>query len=122
MISQEKQSAMKYIGQRINKHCLEIKKIADALVEAQCNNPKSSLIQPFDSARSSMLKTVIMNKVKTYESIRDDVGKIADVKGANFERMFPKLDVNFETYYTIAISMLNLIYQLQYMKIYCQTL
>jgi len=103
MINQEKHSAMKYISQRINKHCLDIKKIADALVEA-------------------MLKTVIMNLVKTYESIRNDVEKISYSKNADFNNMFPKLDVNFETYYTIAISLLNLIYQLQYMKIYCQTL
>ena len=122
MISQEKLSAIQSISQRINKHCLYIKKIADALVEAQYNNPKSSLNQPFDSAKSRMLKTVIVNIVRIYESIRNDLEKIADVKGVDFENMFPKLDVNFETYYTIAISMLNLIYQLQYMKIYCQTL
>jgi len=122
MINQEKHSAMKYISQRINKHCLDIKKIADALVEAQYNNPKSSLNQPFDSVKSRMLKTVIMNLVKTYESIRNDVEKISYSKNADFNNMFPKLDVNFETYYTIAISLLNLIYQLQYMKIYCQTL
>jgi hypothetical protein len=122
MINQEKRSAIKSISQQIDKHCGDIKKIADALVEALCNNPKSSLNQPFDSAKSIMLKTVIVNIVKTYESIRTDVGRIADVKSADFEKMFPKLDVNFETYYTIAISLLNLIYQLQYMKIYCQTL
>jgi hypothetical protein len=122
MISQEKRSAIQSISQRINKHCLYIKKIADALVEAQYNNLKSSLNKPFDSAKSRMLKTVIVNMVKTYESIRNDVEKIVDVKGVDFEKMFPKLDVNFETYCTIAISMLNLIYQLQYMRIYCQTL
>ena len=122
MINQEQRSAIQSISQRINKHCLGIKKIADAMVEAQYNNPKSSLNQPFDSAKSSMLKTVIVNMVKTYESIRNDVERIADVKGVDFNNMFPKLDVNFETYYTIAISMLNLIYQLQYMRIYCQTL
>ena len=122
MINQEKRSAIQSISQRINKHCGDIKKIADAIVEAQNNNPKSSLTQPFDSAKSSMLKTVIVNTVKTYESIRNDVRRIADVKGVDFENMFPKLDINFETYYTIAVSMLNLIYQLQYMKIYCQTL
>jgi hypothetical protein len=122
MISQEQRSAIKSIGQRINKHCGDIKKIADAIVEAQYNNPKSSLTQPFDSAKSRMLKTVIVNMVKSYESIRNDVKRIADVKGVAFDEMFPKLDVNFETYYTIAVSLLNLIYQLQYMKIYCRTL
>jgi hypothetical protein len=122
MVNQETRSAIQSISQRINKHCLEIKKIADAIAEAQYNNPKASLNQPFDSAKSSMLKTVIVNMVKTYESIRNDVEKIVDVKGVDFEIMFPKLDVNFETYYTIVISMLNLIYQLQCMRIYCQTL
>jgi hypothetical protein len=122
MINQEQRSVIQSISQQINKHCLDIKKIADAMVEAQYNNPKSSLNQPFDSAKSSMLKTVIVNMVKTYESIRNDVGRIAYVKSVDFDEMFPKLDVNFETYYTIAVSLLNLIYQLQYMKIYCQTL
>jgi hypothetical protein len=118
MINQEQRSVIQSISQQINKHCLDIKKIADAMVEAQYNNPKSSLNQPFDSAKSSMLKTVIVNMVKTYESIRNDVGRIAYVKSVDFDEMFPKLDVNF----TIAVSLLNLIYQLQYMKIYCQTL
>jgi hypothetical protein len=122
MITQEKRSVIQSISQRIDKHCGEIKKIADALVEAHNNNPKSRLNQPFDSTKCSMLKTVLVNMVKTYESIRNDFERIADVKGADFKNMFPKLDINFETGYTIAISLLNLIYQLQYMKIYCQTL
>jgi hypothetical protein len=122
MINQEQRTAIKSLSQRIDKHCADIKKIADALVEAQYNNPNSSLNQRFVSAKSGMLKTVIVNMVKTYESIRNDVKRIADVKGAYFDEMFPKLDVNFETYYTIAVSLLNLIYKLQYMKIYCQTL
>lgn len=122
MITQEERSVIQSISLRIDKHCGEIKKIADALVEAQSNNPKSSFNRPFDSAKCSMLKTVLVNIVKKYESIRNDFERIADVKGVDFKSMFPKLDINFETCYTIAISLLNLIYQLQYMKIYSQTL
>jgi hypothetical protein len=122
MINQEKHSVIQSISQKIDKHCDEIKKIADALVEAQKNNPKSSLNRPFDSTKCRMLKTVLVSMVKKYESIRNDFETIADVKGADFKSMFPKLDINFETCYTIAISLLNLIYQLQYMKIYCRTL
>jgi hypothetical protein len=122
MINQENRSALQSISQRINKHCGEIKRLSDALVEAQNNNPKFSLNKPFDSTKSKMLKTVLVNIVKTYESIRCDLGKIAHDKISDFENMFPKLDINFENYYTIAISMLNLIYQMQYMKIYCHTL
>jgi hypothetical protein len=122
MINEEKRSVIQSISQRIDKHCVEIKKIADALVEAQNHNPRSSLNQPFDSTKCRMLKTVLVSMVKKYESIRNDFERIADVKGVDFKSMFPKLDINFETCYTIAISLLNLIYQLQYMKIYCQTL
>jgi hypothetical protein len=67
-----------------------------------------------------MLKTVLVNIERTYESIRRDLGNIVYAKTANFENMFPRLHINYETYYTIAISMLNLFYQMQYMKIYCQ--
>ena len=121
MPNQENRSAIQSISQRINRHCDEIKKLADALVEAQSNNPRLSVNQPFDAAKSKMLKTVLLNMLKTYESIRRDLSRIAHDKGVDFEKVFRKLDINFETYYTIAISMLNLIYQMQYMKIYCQT-
>ena len=122
MINQEKCSAIQSIRERLNKHCGEIKNLADALIAAQDKNPNSSVDRPFDSAKSNMLKTVLVNMVKTYESIRCDLRRVADVKGVDFESMFPKLGLNFETYFTVAISMLNLIYQLQHMKIYCQTL
>ena len=122
MINQEKRSAINSINQRINKHCSEIKKLADALAGAQNDNPNFGLDDVFDSAKNSMLKTVLVNVVKTYESIRSDVERIAHVKGVDFENMFPKIEIDFETYYTIAISMLNLIYQMNYMNIYCQRL
>ena len=114
MPNQENRSAIQSISQRINRHCDEIKKLADALVEAQSNNPRLSVNQPFDAAKSKMLKTVLLNMLKTYESIRRDLSRIAHDKGVDFEKVFRKLDINFETYYTIAISMLNLIYQMQH--------
>jgi hypothetical protein len=122
MINQEKRSAIQSIGERLNKHCGEIRNLADALITAQDKNPNSSVDQPFDSAKSNMMKTVLVNMVKTYESIRCDLRKVADVKGVDFESMFPELSINFETYYTVAISMLNLIYQMRHMRIYCQRL
>lgn len=113
-----KPSEMQSISERINKHCEEINKLKYALEKAQKNNTKFSLNQTFNSA--SMLKTVLVNMERTYKSIRRDFGRIVNASGMDFENMFPKLDINFETYYTIAVSMLNLTYQLQYMKIYCQ--
>lgn len=113
-----KPSEIQSISKRINKHCEEINKLKYALEKAQNNNTQFSLNQTFNSA--SMLKTVLVNMERTYESIRRDFGKIVHANGEDFENMFPKLYINFETYYTIAVSMLNLTYQLQYMKIYCQ--
>ncbi len=117
-----KPSEIQAISMRINKHCEEIIRLEYALEKAQNNNPQFSLNQPFDSTKSSMLKTVLVNMGRTYESIRSDLGRIVHAKGVDFENMFPKLYINFETYYTIAISMLNLTYQLQYMKVYCQVI
>ena len=114
------QSEIKSISKRINKHCEEINKLQNALEEADSNNPKFSLNQTFNSGKCSMLKTVLVNIERTYESIRRDLGNIVHAKTANFGNMFPRLQINYETYYTIAISILNLFYQMQYMKIYCQ--
>lgn len=115
-----KPSQIQSISERINKHCEEINKLKYALEKAQNNNTQFSLNQPFNSAKSSMLKTVLVNMERTYESIRRDLGIIVHANDLDFENMFPRLHINFETYYTIAVSMLNLTYQLQYMKIYCQ--
>ena len=122
MINKEKRSAIQSIGERLDKHCGEIKNLADALDAAQNKNPKFSVNQPFDSGKSSLLKTVMVNMLKIYKSIRCDLRRVVHVKGVDFEKMFPKLGINFKTYYTVAISMLNLIYQMQYMKIYYRTL
>lgn len=113
-----KPSEIQSISKRINKHCEEINKLKYALEKAQNNNTQFSLNQTFNSA--SMLKTVLVNMERTYESIRRDFGRIVHANGMDFDNMFPKLHINFETYYTVAVSMLNLTYQLQYMRIYCQ--
>lgn len=113
-------SEIQSISERITKHCEEIDKLNYALEKAQNNNTRFNLNQPFNSAKSSMLKTVLVNMERTYESIRRDLGRIVHTNGLDFENIFPKLHINFETYYTIAVSMLNLTYQLQYMKIYCR--
>ena len=113
-------SEIQSISKRITKHCEEIDNLKHALEKSQNNNIHFSLNQTFNSAKSSMLKTVLVNMERTYESIRRDLGRIVHANGLDFENMFPQLHINFETYYTIDVSMLNLTYQLQYMKIYCR--
>jgi hypothetical protein len=115
-------SELQSIVDRLDEHCGKIKRLADAFEAAQNQDPNFSINHPFDSTRSSMTKTVLMNMVSTYEVIRSDLQKITQAKDVEFQNLFPKLDINLETYYSVALSMLNLIYQMQYMKIYCRRL
>jgi hypothetical protein len=107
---------------RLNEHCVSIKRLSDAFEAAQDNNPNFSINQPFDPTRSSMTRTVLMNMVAIYEAIRSDLQRITRIRDTEFQNLFPKLDINFETYYSVALSLLNLIYQMQHMKIYCRHL
>jgi hypothetical protein len=113
---------LQFIIKRLNEHCDKIKRLSDGFEVAQDGNPNFSINQPFNPNRSSMTRTVLINIVKTYKAIRGDLQKITQMKDAEFQSLFPELDINFETYYTVALSMLNLTYQMQYMKIYCRRL
>jgi hypothetical protein len=63
-----------------------------------------------------------MNIVEDYESIRLKVREITEMSIVDFEILFPKLAINYETYYSVAISLLNLIYQMQLMRLNCYRL
>ena len=114
-------SEIQSISERITELCEENDKLKYALEKAQNNNARFNLNQPFNSAKSSMLRTLLVNIERTYESIHRDLGRIVHTNGLDIENIFPQLHINFETYFTIAVSMLNLTYQLQYMKIYCRS-
>lgn len=113
---------LQLIINRLNEHCDKIKRLADAFEATQNANPNFSINQPFGPKKSSMTRTVLINMAKTYEVIRSDLQKITQMKDTEFQNLFPKLDINFETYYSVSLSMLNLIYQMQHMKIYCRRL
>lgn len=114
-----KASELQSITERVNRLCEETCKLENALEKTQNRNSQLTFDEPFDSTKSSMLKTLLVNMERTYESIHSDLKRIIHAKCANFENVFPKLYVNFETYYTIAVSLLNLTYQLKCMKLYC---
>ena len=85
----------------------------------QLNNVEFSLNQPFYTTKTSLTMDAIKGMMKTYESLRRDVREIAQIGYVAFENSFPELDVNFETFYSVAFSLLNLVYQMQLMKLYC---
>ncbi len=117
-----KPAELQSIIKRLDEHCGKIKVLADGFEAAQSKNPNFSIDQPFDSTKSSMTRTLLMNTLATYKSIRSDLQKTVQVKSDEFDNLFPKLEINFETYYSVALSLLNLIYQMQHMKIYCRRL
>ncbi len=105
--------------QALNEHCGKVGTMVDGWEVKQINSMHFSLDQPFHSTESSLTKAALTSVLETYESLRRDVREIAHVGNVDFEIRFPKLDINFETYYTIAVSLLNLIYQMQLMKLNC---
>lgn len=115
-------SAVEAIAKRLSDHCGKVRALVNGLEVTQINNAKFSLDRPFYSTKSSLTMNAIKNMVKTYESLRRDVREIAQIGYVEFENSFPELDINFETYYSVAFSLLNLNYQMQLMKLYCYRL
>lgn len=112
-------SAVQAVCERLSEHCGKVRALLNGFEVAQINNEAFSFNQPFHSNESSLTRASLMNIVETYESLRHEVREIAQVGSVDFEFLFPKLDINFETCYSVAVSLLNLIYQMQLMRLYC---
>jgi hypothetical protein len=104
---------------RLSDHCGKVKALLNGFEVSQINNPVFRLDQPFGPTKSSLTRYALMNMVETYRSLRADVREISGIGYTDFEILFPNLDINFETYYSVSISLLNMIYQMQHMRIYC---
>jgi hypothetical protein len=109
------------VGDRLGNHCEKIEVILKGFEVKQIDDEQFNLEQPF-SKKSSLTKKALMNVVEDYESIRLKVRGITDMSFVDFEILYPKLTINFETYYSVAISLLNLIYQMQLMRLNCYRL
>ena len=112
-------SAVQTIVKRLNNHCCKVRALVNGFEVMQMNNAEFSLDQPFYSTKASLTMDAIKGMMKTYESLREDVREFAQVGYVAFENLFPELDVNFETYYSVAFSLLNMSYQMQLMRLYC---
>lgn len=112
-------TAVQAISKRLSDHCGRVLNLVNGFERMQLNNLEFSLNQPFYSTKTSLTMDAIKGMMKTYESLRRDVREIAQIGYVAFENSFPELDVNFETFYSVAFSLLNLVYQMQLMKLYC---
>jgi hypothetical protein len=110
------------VCERLSEHCGKVRVLLDGFEASQVNNEAFNFNQPCNLSESSLTKATLIDVVGTYEALRHDVREITQVGYVDFELLFPKLDINFETYYSVAVSLLNLIYQMQLMRLYCYRL
>jgi hypothetical protein len=115
-------SAVQSIVKRLSNHCDKVRALVNGFEVMQMNNSEFSFDQPFYSTKASLTMDAIKTMMKTYESLRRDVREIAQIGYVAFENLFPELNVNFETYYSVAFSLLNMNYQMQLMRLYCYRL
>ena len=115
-------SSLLDVGDRLGNHCNKIDTILKGFEVKQVNDEQFNLKQPFISKKASLTKAALMNIVEDYQSIRQKVREITEMSFVDFEILFPKLAINFETYYSVAVGLLNLIYQMQLMRLNCYRL
>jgi len=110
------------IVEQLNVHRDKVMALVNGFEAAQINKTNFSLGQPFYTTTSEIMTKAIKDLLETYEALRRDVREFAQMGYVSFENSFPELNVNFETYYSIAASLLNLTFQMQLMKLYCYRL
>jgi hypothetical protein len=107
------------IAEKLNVHSNKVWALVNGLEALQINKQGFSLDQTFYTTTSKVMTKAIKNLLETYETLRRDVRELAQTGYVGFENTFPELDVNFETYYSVAFSLLNIGYQMQLMRLFC---
>jgi len=110
------------VGERLDSHSDKVFTMLKGFELKQVSDAKFRLNQPFLPAENSLTEASLKGMIKEYESLRHDVRDITESSFdslVDFENLFPRLDINFESYYSAAVSLLNMYYQMQLMKLYC---
>ena len=110
------------IANKLNVHCNKVRSVINGFEAAQINNKGFSLSQTFYTTTSESLTKAIKGLFGTYETLRVNVREVAQIGYVSFENSFPELNINFETYYSVAVSLLNLTFQMQLLRLYCYRL
>ena len=110
------------VSEKLNVHCNKVWALVNGLEASQINKQGFNLNQTFYTTTSKVMTKAIKNLLETYETLRRDVRELAQTGYVGFENVFPELDVNFETYYSVAFSLLNIGYQMQLMRLFCYRL
>jgi hypothetical protein len=115
----EGEKSLVNIAKKLQVHCTKVNALVDGLEKAQINNKTFRLSQAFYTTTSESMTRVINDLLSTYEALRIEVRAVAQMGYVGFESSFPELNVNFETYYSVAASLLNLTFQMQLLRLYC---
>jgi hypothetical protein len=73
----------------------------------------------FDMTPWESMCDYVKNFEKRYESVRYDLQKTLEIKSEDFEKLFPKLEVNMKCIDTLTSSLVSVAGQLVDMVIYC---
>jgi hypothetical protein len=107
------------IAKQLSVHSNKVKALVNGLEAAQINNKAFSLGETFYTTKSQAMTKAINDLLETYEALRREVREVAQISYISFENSFPELNINFETYYSVAASLLNLTFQMQLLRLYC---
>ena len=110
------------IAKKFNVHCKKVIALINGFEAAQINNKEFNLGQTFYTTTSPSLTKAINGLLGTYVTLRSKVREVAQIGYVSFETSFPELNINFETYYSVAVSLMNLTFQMQLLKLYCYRL
>jgi len=107
------------IAKKLNVHCSKVRAVVNGLEAAQTNDTSFNLGQTFYTTSSRSMTKAVNDLLGTYEALRLEVREVARISYVSFENSFPELNINFETYYSVAASLLNLNSQMQLLRLYC---
>ncbi|MCW4055066.1 MAG: hypothetical protein NWE84_09165 [Candidatus Bathyarchaeota archaeon] len=107
------------IAKKLNVHSNKVRALVNGFETAQTNDKGFSLSKTFYTTTTQSLTRTINSLVESYERLRREVREVAQIGYVSFENSFPELNINFETYYSVAASLLNLSFQMQLLELYC---
>lgn len=114
-----KKPAILSIIDRINANSVLSSSVFESLTELRGKSPELFGVRVLDGLTSMSGLGFI---VKSFESIRFDFQRNIEIKNEDFEKLFPKLTLSFDTGNDILTSLTCMTFQMLDMKAYCKRL
>ena len=111
---------IKPIIDRIDNSLEVINQITNAFINLKKDDPKINLNFKLD--KDDLLQNRLNFLISTFESIKFDLEKICDVNKQDFEKLFPNISMNFDTYLSTNLNLQCFKRELMDMKAYCMRL